>query len=67
MYHYRRIASLRAYILVSQEEPRIEVYLRNPDETWTLVDVRAPAGIDLDAIGCRLDVATLYRNVELGA
>ncbi len=34
--HYRRIASLREYVLVGQTEPRVEVFRRNPDDTWTL-------------------------------
>lgn len=38
--HYRRIASLRAYVLVSQHEPRIEIYRRNADESWTLEHAR---------------------------
>ena len=65
MYHYRRIASLRAYVLVSQKEPRLEVYRRNPDDTWTLFDVRAPGSIELEALGCQLDVEAIHRGVEL--
>jgi len=38
--HYRRIPSLRAYVLVSQDEPLVEVFTRNPDDSWTLRDFR---------------------------
>jgi Uma2 family endonuclease len=65
--HYRRIASLQAYLLVSQEEPRIEVLRRNQDGTWTLSEARPPGAVAIEAIGCRLDVADVYRGVELGA
>ncbi len=34
--HYRRIPSLREYVVVGQTEPRVEVFRRNPDDTWTL-------------------------------
>ncbi|MEO7735523.1 MAG: Uma2 family endonuclease, partial [Kofleriaceae bacterium] len=35
--HYRRIPSLREYVLVSQREPLIEVYRRNERGNWELV------------------------------
>ena len=37
--HYRRIPSLREYLLVSQEAPHVEHFLRNDDRTWTLTEV----------------------------
>ena len=63
--HYRRIPSLRAYVLVSQREPRLEVYRRNDDGSWTLDDARPPGAARLDAIGCTLDVAEIYAGVDL--
>ena len=63
--HYRRMPTLRAYLLVSQREPRVEVYRRNDDGGWTLDDARPPAMARLDEIGCTLDVADLYAGVEL--
>lgn len=59
--HYRRIESLRAYVLVSQDEQLVEVFTRNADETWTLRDVREGAA-RLEAIGCALDLDTIYRD-----
>lgn len=64
--HYRRVPTLRAYVLVSQREERIEVYRRNDDGTWTLDEARPPAVARLDAIGCSLDVAEVYAGVDLG-
>jgi Uma2 family endonuclease len=59
--HYRRIPSLRAYVLVSQEQPLVEVLTRNADESWTLRDFRhGKAG--LDDIECVLDIDAIYRN-----
>lgn len=34
--HYRRIPSLRSYVLVSTSDPRVELYERNEDGGWTL-------------------------------
>ena len=59
--HYRRIPSLRDYLLVSQHESRIEHYRRNDDGTWTLRDVEL-AGVVQLSIGCELSVSAVYRN-----
>jgi Uma2 family endonuclease len=59
--HYRRIPSLREYLLVSQREARVEHHLRNADGTWTLRDVRPPEAVRL-AIGGEIDVAKLYED-----
>ncbi len=34
--HYRQISSLQEYLLVSQTEPRIEQFIRQPNGDWTL-------------------------------
>jgi Uma2 family endonuclease len=59
--HFRRLSSLRAYVLVSQAERRIEVFTRNDDESWTLREVREGAA-RIEAIGCTLGVDDVYRN-----
>ena len=58
--HYRRIPSLRDYLLVSQYGRRIEHYHRNEDGTWTLRDARPGDVIDVAAIGVRLSVDDIY-------
>lgn len=63
--HYRRISSLECYVLISQEEQRLEVFSRNRDGSWTLRETRTGAA-ELPAIGCRLAVADVYRD-PLGA
>ncbi|AUX32736.1 MULTISPECIES: Uma2 family endonuclease [Sorangium] len=60
--HYRRIPSLREYVLVSPHEPRIEVFHRNEDGSWTLREARAGEGAQLQAIGCTLSVDDVYRD-----
>lgn len=64
--HYRKIPSLVAYLLVSQDEPLIEVYTRNDDGTWTLAEARPPGEVRLEALGCRLSVAEIYAGVREG-
>jgi Uma2 family endonuclease len=64
--HYRRIPSLREYVLVSQRMPRIEVFRRNEDGTWTLFEAEASGSVKLTSIGCELSVDEVYANA-LGA
>jgi len=60
--HYRRIPSLRDYLLVSQHERRIEHYRRNDDGSWTLRDVQAGGEVSLASIGCALSVDAIYHD-----
>jgi Uma2 family endonuclease len=60
--HYRRIPSLRDYLLVSQHERRIEHYHRNDDGTWTLRDVGEGGEVRLASIGCSLAVDAVYHD-----
>ncbi len=60
--HYRRIPSLRDYVLVSQAEPRIEVHHRTESGRWELLEARPGETIELASLGARLDVAAIYAN-----
>jgi Uma2 family endonuclease len=61
--HYRRIPSLKEYLLVSQNEMHVHHYRRNEDGTWTLRDVRQPDSVALTSIGCTLSLDEVYRDV----
>jgi Uma2 family endonuclease len=61
---YRAVASLAAYVLVSQKEPRVEVYTRGEDGGWACaVYQRLEHEVPLPALGCGLTVAEIYRNL----
>ncbi len=61
--HYRRIPSLQEYVLVSQNEPRIEVFRRNDDgKSWTLHVAEATETATLASIGCEVAVDEVYAN-----
>jgi Uma2 family endonuclease len=60
--HYRRLPSLREYVLVSQYEPRIEVFRRGEDGHWTLFEAEAGGRVQLTSIGCELVVDEIYAN-----
>ena len=64
--HYRAIESLKEYALVSQSEPRIEVYRRMPNGGWLLMEF---AGLDamcrFASLECNMPLAEIYRKVVL--
>jgi Uma2 family endonuclease len=63
--HYRQIQSLSEYVLVSQTEPLVERYVRQPDGSWRLTVHRGmDAVVELDSVPCRLSLAEIYRRVD---
>ncbi len=63
--HYRRIPSLKEYVLVSQHEPRIEVF-RRTDEGWILSEATAGESVKLLSIDGALSVDAVYANALEG-
>ena len=59
--HYRRLASLREYVLVSQRARRLEVYRRR-DERWMLDEAGTGATLRLESIDVTLSVDDVYRD-----
>ncbi len=61
--HYQRIPSLMEYVLVSQNEPCIEVYRRTTSGKWELLEkVHAGQTAHLTSIECDLDVDRVYHD-----
>ncbi|XYH98155.1 Uma2 family endonuclease [Sorangium sp. So ce1128] len=60
--HYRRIPSLKEYVLVSQEHRRIEVFRRNEDNSWTLYEAGPGERARLASIDAALAVDEIYRG-----
>lgn len=58
--HYKRIASLQQYVLISHREREIEVWSRTPSNDWTRVVAQATGRVALDSIGAVLVVDDLY-------
>jgi Uma2 family endonuclease len=61
--HYRRIPSLREYVLVSQKTQLIEVHRKNERGNWELVaEAGKGARAELTSVGAVLEVDAIYRN-----
>ncbi len=62
--HYRRLASLQEYLLVSQDEPHIEHYARQDDHHWILTEgTGLESTIALPVLDFRLALAEVYARV----
>jgi Uma2 family endonuclease len=63
---YRKIESLQEYVLVSQTEPRLEVFRRQPGGGWLLSEfVGLDAVSRFDSLGCEIPLAEIYAKVTL--
>ena len=64
--HYRRMESLREYVLIAQDRYSIEHYIRSEDGQWILSEASTPESlVELTTIGCNLRVDEVYEKVRL--
>jgi Uma2 family endonuclease len=61
---YQRIVSLMEYVLVCQDRPRDEQFLRQPDGRWLYSETSAEGSINLTSINCELSLNEIYDRVE---
>ncbi len=63
---YRKLASFREYLLISQDKAVVEIFYKSEDKRWEILRI---AGIDkqfkLKSIGISIKLKDLYRNVNL--
>ena len=61
---YRRLESLRHYVLIGQSPPLDERYDRRPDDTWLMTDLPWPAGtLILPSLNVAVPLRDVYLNV----
>jgi Uma2 family endonuclease len=62
--HYRRLETLREYVLVAQTRMQVEHYVRS-GEQWIFSEIGDPEGVlRLESIGCEVRVGDMYERVE---
>jgi Uma2 family endonuclease len=62
--HYRSLASLQEYLLVSQTECRVEHYVRQSGNHWLLTEYQEiQERIDLNSLGSHLTLAEVYERI----
>lgn len=64
--YYRTVQSLAEYLLVAQDEYKVEQYVKQPEGRWLLTDIRSPEGIvELTSVPCTLALKEVYDKVAL--
>ncbi len=59
--HYRHLASLQDYVLVSQKEPRIEVYHREGGR-WVMTEALSGGVVEISSLQVSLRVDAVYHD-----
>lgn len=66
--HYRRLPSLREYVLISQDRPLVEHYVRQAQDEWLLTEQSSLQDtLLLPSIECRLPLSEIYLKVRFVA
>ena len=60
--HYRRIPSLREYLLISQREPRLELFRRGDNDRWELHEAGSGESLELASVEAFLETDDVYRD-----
>ncbi len=64
MRYQTHIETLRDYVLIAQDKPRIEHFSRQADETWLRAEVSGLDGVlSLPSINCQLLLADVYDRI----
>ena len=62
---YRTVESIAEYLLVSQDEYRVEQYVKQPDGRWLLTDICSlEIAVELSSIRCTLPMKEVYGRVS---
>jgi len=65
---YRAIPSLRELLFIAQDSYEVELYRRQPDGTWSLIEANGPESeITLTSIGYTLSLRELYEKARMGS
>lgn len=60
---YRRLPSLREYLLLSQDEPYIEIYRRRGLADWVVETLNAEDMLHLECLPVEVAIGELYRGI----
>ncbi len=64
--HYRTIDSFVEYVLIAQDKPHVEHFVRQSPTQWLFSETnRREDSIKLESIGCTLSLTDVYEKVQL--
>lgn len=61
---YRRLPTLREYLLVDPETKRVEAFRRGPDDIWTFHDMSDDADLVAASLDLRVPLAAVFDGIE---
>ena len=63
--HFRQIPSLQEYVLVAQDQPLLERYVRQPDGSWLMTAFdNMQQTFEFASLLARIPLSEIYRRVE---
>ncbi|MFQ4134747.1 Uma2 family endonuclease [Nodosilinea sp. PGN35] len=62
---YRRLESLKEYVLIGSEAKTVEVFRRNSDGSWAFIPYGPGETIELASLGIRVPMESIYEDVVL--
>jgi Uma2 family endonuclease len=64
---YRTLPSLSEYVLVSQDEARVDIHRRRGDIGWERIEYSGPETVELTSIGLQIGMREIYEGVPIEA
>lgn len=61
--NYRTLESLQEYVLVSQDEIKVEVYRKDTQGNWSVQTLGKSNNLELNSVGLTLTMADIYEDV----
>ncbi len=61
--NYQTLESLQEYVLVSQDEIKVEIYRRDKNNNWTVETLGKDNDLSLNSVGLTLTMADIYEDV----
>jgi Uma2 family endonuclease len=62
--NYQTIESLQEYVLINQQEQRIEVFRRSDRKFWILQTYTAGEDVELKTINLTIPISSIYEDIE---
>jgi Uma2 family endonuclease len=62
---YRTITSLTEYVLVSQDDARVEIHRRGSEIGWQKLEYAGPESVELTSVGLQIDMGEIYEGVPI--
>lgn len=65
---YRTVESLKEYLLVAQDRPLVEQYVRDGEGRWTYMEAAGlESSLTLPSVECTLNLGAVYKRVEFNS